>query len=145
MADRELFHARRKNATSSPSSHAVRAWRCPLLPLNPEILWRGFDRCRASPEGIECAFGQSRPTSGPKGTGFYLGVFFDNLGKSIFTAPTSNATQGNVRFGPLADILRSSICRLLDYFVGARKQRRRHGDAERFRRREIDYQIKLSW
>src|SRR6516162_4154985 len=29
------------------------------LPLNPEILWRGFDRCRASPEDIESAFGAS--------------------------------------------------------------------------------------
>jgi hypothetical protein len=29
------------------------------LPLNPEILWRGFDRYRASPEGTESAFGAS--------------------------------------------------------------------------------------
>jgi hypothetical protein len=29
------------------------------LPLNPEILWQGFDRCRASTEGIESAFGAS--------------------------------------------------------------------------------------
>src|SRR5215831_1110706 len=29
------------------------------LPLNPEILWQGFDRCRASIEGIESAFGAS--------------------------------------------------------------------------------------
>jgi hypothetical protein len=29
------------------------------LPLNPEILWQGFDRCRASTEGIEFAFGAS--------------------------------------------------------------------------------------
>jgi hypothetical protein len=90
------------------------------------------------------------PTSGPKGTGFYPGVFSITWEKHLYrpalpSKATSNATQGNVRFGPLEDILRSSICRLLDYFVGARKQRRRHGDAERFRRREIDYQIKLSW
>jgi hypothetical protein len=25
------------------------------LPLGQEILWRGFDHCRASPEGIESA------------------------------------------------------------------------------------------
>jgi hypothetical protein len=29
------------------------------LPLGPGILWRGFDRCRASPEGIESASGAS--------------------------------------------------------------------------------------
>jgi hypothetical protein len=29
------------------------------LLLNPEILWQGFDRCRASTEGIESAFGAS--------------------------------------------------------------------------------------
>jgi hypothetical protein len=29
------------------------------LPLNPEILWQGFDGCRASTEGIESAFGAS--------------------------------------------------------------------------------------
>jgi len=29
------------------------------LPLSPGILWRGFDRCRASPEGIESVSGVS--------------------------------------------------------------------------------------
>src|SRR6516225_10577249 len=29
------------------------------LPLGPGILWRGFDRCRALPEGIESASGAS--------------------------------------------------------------------------------------
>jgi hypothetical protein len=29
------------------------------LPLNPEILWQGFDRCRASTKGIESAFAAS--------------------------------------------------------------------------------------
>jgi hypothetical protein len=29
------------------------------LPLGPGILWRGFDRCRASLEGIESASGAS--------------------------------------------------------------------------------------
>ena len=33
ITDRELFHARRQNSTSSPTPHAVRAWRCPLLYL----------------------------------------------------------------------------------------------------------------
>jgi hypothetical protein len=31
MTDRELFHARRQNPTSSPAPHTVRAWRGPLL------------------------------------------------------------------------------------------------------------------
>jgi hypothetical protein len=40
-------------------------------PLNLEILWRGFDRCRASTEGIESAFGASSsafcfPAGNPK-------------------------------------------------------------------------------
>jgi len=29
------------------------------LALSPGILWRGFDRCRASPEGIESVSGVS--------------------------------------------------------------------------------------
>jgi len=44
----------------------------------------------------------------------------------------------DVRSGPKADIRRKLICRLLDYFVGARDQRWRNGDAERFRGLEIE-------
>jgi hypothetical protein len=44
-----------------------------------------------------------------------------------------------VRFVPIADIVRNLICLLLDYLIGIREQRRRDGEAERFRGLEIDY------
>ena len=55
------------------------------------------------------------------------------------------SAQADVRFVPIADIRRSLICRLLDYLVGAREQRRRYSETERFRGREIDYEVKLGW
>ena len=51
----------------------------------------------------------------------------------------------HVCFGPIADIGRDLICWLLDYLIGAREQRRRDCEAERFRRLEINYQIELGW
>jgi len=50
----------------------------------------------------------------------------------------------DVRFGPEADIAANSVCKLFDHFVSAGEQRRRHGDAERLGRLEIDYQLVLA-
>ena len=50
---------------------------------------------------------------------------------------------GDVRFVPKADICGAANSTLFDHLVGARQQRLRDGDAERFRRLEIDRQFKF--
>src|SRR6266404_3038017 len=55
----------------------------------------------------------------------------------------SSRTSRHVRFAPNCDMQLNSIHWLFDYVVGAAEQRRRHGEAERFRGLEVDHQFEL--
>ena len=49
----------------------------------------------------------------------------------------------HVRFVPIADIGTNLVCQLFDDLVDAREEPRRHGEAERLGRLEVDHQLEL--
>ena len=67
-------------------------------------------------------------------------TFAVQIGMSAFSPKADMCgAKRNVRFVPIADIQ----SRLFDDLVGAGKQHRRHGEADRFRGLEVDDQLEF--
>jgi hypothetical protein len=81
---------------------------CAALPLNPEILWRGFDRCRASPEGIESASGASSSAFCFPGESECLNKHCAPKSESLKDLITTVTTQG--KRGAPNEFLRIDSC-----------------------------------